>query len=263
MATDADQITDPIEVVEPNTIEVPDPAPVEPQRSEIEELASEKGWSPKDQWRGKEEDWVSARDFVAKGLDKGRHAGEEIRSMRQNMYRTTKAVEQMHRDGLARQRAELEEQFRGAVETGDVEAAARARDGMTRIEASAAPTPPPEVDDFRSRNAWYGQNPDATVFAQAVCQRAADQGLSPQRQLEEAEREVLKRFPELGSGEARTPSKPPAAVNAPTARAPLKPAAKGFNDLPREAQETGRRMAPKMGFSLEDYAKTWLQENVA
>jgi hypothetical protein len=263
MATDADQITDDIQIVEPNTVEVADPVADQPQRSEIEELAAEKGWSPKEQWRGKDEDWVSARDFVAKGLDKGRNAGEEIRSMRQTLYRTTKSVEQMHQQGLARQREELEARFLGAVEAGDTTAAARARDDINRIEASVAPSLPPEVDDFRARNQWFGTNQEATALAQVVAQRMAEQGHGPQRQLEEAEREVRKRFPEVGGGESRPTPKPPAAVNAPAARAPVKAATKGFNDLPREAQEAGRRMAGKMGFTLEDYAKTWLSENVA
>ncbi len=232
----------------------------------IEALAMEKGWSRKEDWRGPEDAWRPARDFISYGIDRGKTASREIRDMRETVSRTERAVSTMAEREIAKAREAAEARYQAAVETGDPAAitqATRAYDAAVAAAANPVAGPDPSVTEFTARNGWFGKDDAATSYAQSVAQRFADQGFPPARQVEEAERAVKNRFPDLFEA-PRAPVKPQASVAAPNTRTgTTSRQAKGFNDLPREAQEAGKRMASKLGFTLEDYATTWYKDNAA
>lgn len=201
----------------------------------VVKLAKEGGWAPKEEWRGKPEQWVRADEYVGRQLK--RVASLEDRLKRQD---------QVNKDTMAqirqRERQMAEEELRQAVVSGNTEEAIAV--------ARRAAGPEPAVEQFIQKNSsWYNRDFAATQFAIGICNQAASQGLSVQQQMETTQREVEKRFPELFPSysepdydfeeEAPAPRAKPQrqapAVQPATRSTPLvNTGVKGWKDIPRD-----------------------------
>jgi len=227
-----------------------------------EDLARGSGWSPKEEWRGKPEDWREPRDFIEYGMRRSRESAEELRGLRQSVVSIAKTAEALQRRAVEDTRRELEERFAGAVENKDHEGARAVRDEIARLEQPQAAAGVPEVGDFMTRNAsWFGANRAATALAQSITAELAAKGVTPAEQLRAAEEAVKADFPQL-FGTQQVPAKPSPSVSAPTTRtaAPSKP--NGFTSLPAEAQKAGHDFVKRgMVKTLEDYARVYREEN--
>lgn len=235
----------------------------QPAADPYEDLAREAGWSPKDEWKGDPEKWRDPREFIKYGMKRSREGADELRGLRQQVGAIGKTAEVLMRQQVEEARREAEARFASAVENKDHEAARAAREELTRIETPQQVGQPAEVGDFMTRNAsWFGSNRAATLVAQGITAQLAAQGVSPAEQLKAAEDAVRADFPHL-FGASRQPAKAPAAVNAPATRAAQPSArAKGFSDLPAEAQKAGQDFLKRgMVKTLDDYAKVYLEEN--
>ncbi len=237
-----------------------DPAPADP----FEDFARERGWSPKEEWRGKPEDWREPKDFIAFGMERGRAANQEVRELKSTVDRIGRVSEQIMKRTIEEQRRELEAQFAGAVENKDHEGARAVREELSRLDQQPADAGPPAgVQDFMSRNTWFGQNRAATLVAQGITAQLASQGVSPDEQLRQAEAAVRADFPHLFGAAPAAKAAP--SVSAPTTRA-ASPSApkKSFATLPAEAQRAGQDFLKKgMVKTLDDYAKVYYEEGNA
>jgi len=229
----------------------------------FEDAARAHGWTPKEEWRGKPEDWRDPREFINYGMKRSRESADELKQLRQSVGTIGKTAEALMRRQVEEARREAEMKFAGAVEAQDHEAARAASEELRRLEQPAQPTVPQDaVSDFMSRNgAWFGSNRAATALARQMTAELAAQGVDPADQLRQAEEAVKAEFPQLF--QQRQPGKPAPAVNAPATRA-ASPSqrAKGFNDLPKDAQKAGHDFVRRgMVKNLEDYARVYLEEN--
>jgi hypothetical protein len=233
------------------------------QPDPYEDLAREAGWSPKEEWKGDPAQWRDPREFIKYGMKRSRESADELRGLKQSVNQIGKTAEVLQRRAVEEARREAEERFANAVENKDHEGARAAREEISRIEAPLQADPAVEVTDFMSRNgSWFGSNRAATALAQSITADLAARGVTPAEQLRQAEEAVKADFPQL-FGQARTPAKQPASVNAPDTRAAQPRArAKGFADLPAEAQRAGQDFLKRgMVKTLDDYAKVYLEEN--
>lgn len=232
----------------------------------IETFAREQGWAPKEEWRGNPDDWRDPTEFLKYGMQRGKDAGREMRELRSTVDRIGKTSQALLQRRIEEERREAEARFAGAVESQDHEGARAAREELARIEQqSREPVDDVQapVQDFMTRNAaWYGQNRAATALARMVTAEAAAKNIPPAEQLRLAEEAVKSDFPQLFGQTQRTPAKAPS-VNAPTTRAAVTTQrAKGFNDLPAEAQRAGQDFLKRgMVKTLDDYAKAFYEEN--
>lgn len=241
--------------------DVPSDTAAQTQTDPYEELAREAGWSPKEDWKGDPDKWRDPREFIKYGMKRSRESADELRGLKQSVTQIGKTAEVLQRRAVEEARREVEARFASAVENKDHEGARAAREELNRIEAPAA-TPAGEVNEFMTRNAgWFGSNRAATALAQSITANLAARGVSPAEQLRAAEEAVKTDFPQLFQ-QARTPAKSPAAVNAPDTRvAQPRTRAKGFSDLPADAQKAGHDFLKRgMVKTLDDYAKAYLEE---
>lgn len=227
-----------------------------------ESLASELGWSPKDKWRGAEEDWKPARDFLKTTVEVNKARGREIKSLNERVERIARTSTAMAERAAAEERAKWQERHQQAVEENDPKAALEASQHIQRLSAPQVEAP---VQDFASRNAsWFNVDPLATQMAMNVAQIHANKGADAATQVEEAEKAIRKRFPEYFEDEkpAQQPAKKPGA-SVPDSRsaAPAKSRTKGFADLPPEAKDAALDFEKRGRAKKEDYAKVYWQEN--
>jgi hypothetical protein len=232
---------------------VADAAPEKTPTDIMHEVASEMGWSPKEKWKGNPDDWRDADEFLKrtpqmlKALKKQVESSNRIAADRMEKVRQ-KAIE------------DAEARIAAAVESGDMD---DARQAMADRDKAAA-RPDPQAEAFAVKNSWFNTNQAATQLAIAKAGEIANTGGSVAAQLEAAEAEVRKRFPELFDDEPEErPSKAPPAVHGGAQRSPVQAAReKGWNDLPKHIQGAmSEKTLKSFGLSKEEYAKSWFKEN--
>lgn len=220
--------------------------------SDIEALATEMGWAPKDQWRGNPEDWKDAKAFLKTTVDINRTLSKDVRELKQTTQRMAKASASLMERALAEQREDLEHRFAAAVANNDPTAARKAQKALDQLADPGDATD--HMAEFVARNPWYSKDEDAAAYAFAICER--NKSKSPEEQLRLAEEGVRKRFPEHFS-EAK---KAQPAVSDPGSRIASTPKGKTFADLPRDAQAACVSFEKK-GVKRADYVKSYFEEN--
>lgn len=228
-----------------------------------ESLASELGWSPREKWRGSEEDWKPARDFLKTTVEVNKARGREIKSLHERVDRIARTSTAMAERAAAEARAEAEARFRQAVDEGDTQAAFKASQDLVQINSQqpAADTREPVVIDFMERNQhWLGVDPIATAMVEQIGEVCARQGKNAAQQVEEAEKIIRQRFPEYFEAE-RKPKAPHVETSGSRSAQPVRRGPKGYADLPAEAKRAALDFEKRRGTSREEYAKVYWQEN--
>lgn len=250
----ADAIDAPVDDTPPADV-VNDEPPAAPT---VDDLAGEMGWTPKDQWRGDPDKWKPAHEFMRATVDVNRKVTNRLKGVEEQLSTMARTSAAITEQALAKQRQELIDARKEAIEMGDVPAVDALDEkiqSLPRIEPVRSA--PPEVEDFKSRNAWFDQDKDATTWAINRAGELAQQGISEARQIQIVEREAKGLFPELFP-EPVAKAKP-APLNAPGNRGG-KSAAKGFSAMPADAQKAALDYEKRGVCSKEEYARTFFEQ---
>lgn len=165
--------------------------------NETEQKARKMGWLPKEQFRGKEENWVDAEKYVQKGeefipflqADRRRLEGElattngklsELANSLKDATETINALKEfrteLNKERVQGLKDDLVDGIKAAREAGDVEKEeslreklTEAKDSLKEPEKKQAPavteqstvdvTKLPEWDDFVKNNPWWNEDP--------------------------------------------------------------------------------------------------------
>jgi len=226
-----------------------------------ESLASELGWCPKEEWRGNPDEWKPAADFLKSTVDINKSLRKDLKATREASERAARAAAAITEKAIHEERMRLLAARHEAIEMADPETAYMAEQQLMRLPVQQAPGPVPEAVDFAQRNAkWYGIDPIASQIAWNVCEAKARAGVSdPNAQLEAAEKEVRRRFPEY----FEAPKKAPASVETDGSRAAghFRRGTKGFNELPADAKRAALDFEKRGRASRDEYAQLYWQEN--
>lgn len=241
-----------------------------PQLTELEAVAVDLGWKPKDQFAGDENEWRPAAEYLRR-VKTPRKASEEIRDLKRTMDRMVKAQGSMMSRALEEQRSDIESRFAQAVENKDAQGAAKAAADMRKLEADNAPEPEQSPDDvFRERNPWYEKNAKATALAIGISQQLVRKGITGEEMFKQIEDAVREDYPDLFDGGAAKPRHRPSAVAPPSRGGGSRE--KGYGDLPDAARRAADSFAEsvKMRFPNRDieavkkqYAKDFWAEQAA
>lgn len=208
---------------------------------EVEALAGQMGWKPRDQFKGDESQWRPASEYILTEREISRTRKDQLKRIEDNMARLNGAHERQMVRALAEQERELRLQHEQAIEDNDKDAVRAAERGLREIERQRNENGPEAR--FASENPWYNKDEEATAYAVSISQRLAGQGKSVDEQLKAAAEGVRKRFPELfEEGEAEKPKpKPQPGVHAPQGRNPIRGSRQDFETMPAEARAACER----------------------
>lgn len=225
----------------------PPPEPEEAREPEpVEELAREIGWTPREDFRGDPGAWKPASEFIKAGRDIQRNLSRDVQELKSNIANMSRTSATLLQQQLADRDAYWEAQHRDAIEQGDVSAANYANQQRGAVaeqyQQVTRPVITSEAAEFAERNrSWFQRDPLATRRAFEVTETYAQAGKSASEQLEAAERQVRKEFPELFER-----AKPQANVNTQSSRtATTSGRNKGLHDMPAEAQAVARDMVER------------------
>lgn len=227
-------------------------------------VAQKLGWVPKDQFTGNPDEWKPAEQFIIDGRDIQRETSRELKNVRQQLDTIAKTSASIVQQQVEERVNELAQRHQRAVDDGDPKAAfaiAREITALTSDQAPGPKAPSPEAQDFAERNkSWFNQpgNEYATARAVEICNTLQSQGYTDHgTQLRIAEQRLRQEMPQLFGGQKNGKAAP--GVNAPGSRTSgASNRAKGFSDMPLEAQKIARDMADRQVIkSVDDYAKNY------
>lgn len=179
----------------------------------VEQEAREKGWLPKEEYKGRPDKWVSAKEYVARAP-----LYSELKESRREIQKLQKTVDGMVRgfqvqlNGAINEKlAQLKAQKREAIEAGDPEKVERVEKAIAQQEKAKAdiPTAPeiaPEILDWVKDNPWYNNNESARRLA--IIENEAYLKKHPSDipgSLDHAKKAVQKAYPEIFDNEKSVP----------------------------------------------------------
>ena len=160
-------------------------------------VARRMGWVPREEWSRDPDRWVDADEFLEQ-------KPRELETLKERLKRTGQAADAAIEEAKRRAREEAEAELRQAARTGDEELAVQA---ARKVAQTAGPDP--RTVAWIERNPWFNADPAARMVAAAICDQEARAGSTIEDQLQAAEREVRRRFPEhFSSSQADEPMTP-------------------------------------------------------
>lgn len=231
----------------------------EHQPASVDDLASEMGWKPKDQWKGDPDKWKPADQFLRRTVDVNRALSDQMKGLQgqvDTMARTSAVIAER---AIAAERERILAEKQEAFETGDGEAFNRADEKLKTLNVSIPPQETPEVAAFKDRNAaWFNKDDDATRWAVNRAGELAKQGIgSPARQLAIVEREAKQLFPEFFPEPAKG-----VPLNKPGPRGNSQATGKGYSALPADVQVAAIDYEKRGVCTKEEYAKIYFEQGV-
>ncbi len=262
-----EQIVAPEETQEPQPEEQPAEQPEE-EPDPVAGIAQEMGWVPKEKFKGKEDDWKPAAEYIREGKTIQKTMARDLKDMRHQMDTMAKTSSAILQERLNDERQRIAQQYQQAVEDGDPDKAWKASNRLQEINTQEQQAhnqgPAPEAQEWVQRNAWFNTHPIATAMAMKVADLHAQQGQPAYKQLEAAEHEVRRAYPEL-FGQARQDKAAPSVASPGSRSASPSNKSKGFSDMPRPAQDVARDMVDRGVIkSVDDYSRNyWASEGKA
>lgn len=220
----------------------------------IEDIAANMGWTPRESWRGDPDKWKPADQFVEHTAQVNSRLVTKLKSVEDQISNINRVNQTIMERELAKQREELLAARQEAFDVGD---AAKFDEVNRKLgEMPNAPVAPqPEVQGFIQKHAsWWGKDQEATAWAVSRAGELAAKGIGPARQLQIVERELGQLFPEYAPQEKPKPKA--VSLSQPGSRTSTS-RAKGFSDLPKEAQDAAIDFEKRGRCSRDEYAREY------
>lgn len=215
---------------------------------DFEKEAQKGGWVPKEEWKGDEEQWKPAQQFVEDGektlpLFKAKVEKElgELKGELKDAKKANAEFGDFFRDFKARQEketADLREQLvakrQQAIDESDGQAFTTADKELRELDAQPVQTFPPETKQWLQENPWYETNDDLAIYADGVADRLVQQGYvgGSKAYWDELTTRVKDRFPDEFENKQR--QRPPSVEDA-SETVESKP--KTYAALPKDAKD--------------------------
>lgn len=170
----------------------------------IPRIARRFGWRPKEELDRVPNNWLDAKDYLERTPDQlTPERFEELRAQKraleERLRRSAQAAADAIEDSRRQARIEAQAEIRAAAEAQDPERAELAAKRLAEIPSG----PPPQTVAWIGKNPWFETDPLARDFATSIVNARAKAGASIDDQLDAAESEVRKRFPEHFPAEKR------------------------------------------------------------
>lgn len=185
------------------------------QLSPIEVRALEMGWKPKDQFSGNEEDFVDAKEYVARQplFDRISQQSREVKELRKAVEALKAHNGRIEQVTYERALKDLKEQRKEALREGDADKFDYLDTQIRQVEKQVENTQVPQETvsgeehptfvSWKQQNNWYENTKYMREFADDVGRQFMQQGLSPEEVLKEVSKAVRKEFPHKFENPAR------------------------------------------------------------
>jgi hypothetical protein len=241
---------------------------------EILAEAKRQGWVPKEEFTGPEEKWTDAENFVKRGKEinamlrkDNDFLKREVTELKSTMMEFKKFHAETEKRAYERAMADLREQKKEAISTGDGDKVLQIDDAIDELKAKKAeikterPTnqPDPSFVQWNEDNPWFGKDPELTEEANLIGEviKRKNPTLIGSDFLDEVTKRIKKAYPEKFTNSNRARPSPVEGTTAPRATAK---GGKSFNDLPPEAKDACIKFEKNGLLTRAQYLKEYFGE---
>ena len=237
--------------------------------------AKRQGWVPQDEYNGPEDRWVDADTFVKKGKEinallrkDNEFLKREVSEMKTTMMEFKKFHAETERRAYDRAMADLRDQKKEAINTGDGDKVLQIDDAIDelktaraqeKVEVRPSNQPDPTFVQWNEDNPWFGKDTELTEEANLIGEviKRKQPTLIGEEFLEEVTKRVKKAYPEKFTNTNRARPSPVEGTTAPKANSK---GGKGYNDLPPEAKQACQKFEKSGLLTREAYLKEYFGE---
>ena len=235
-----------------------------------EDEARNLGWRPESEYKGKPEDFISAKDFVERGktiMPILQANNAQLQRQLTDALSDGKAREAYFEGEVAslkvRQRKELETVRTEAIQSGDLDKANAAQEELDAIPKvqETTDTSSTAVNQFITENDWYRSDRVMTLFADDESTRLANEfpGLTPEQNLQRVKSAVETQFPEKFSKRTTTMA-PPSPVES-GRKPPAKKTTNDYDSMPEDSRDACDELVGEGRVKQEDFVKNYYKFN--
>jgi len=238
--------------------------------SRQEELASNHGWVPLEEWeeQGKDpEDWVDAKVFNMRGefFDKISRQNREVNELRKTLQDLKNHQQQLLKAEREKVLKDLREAKKDAINRGDGDEVIELEDRIDVLKSTPLPEPDQEdmqrlqqeaqqkLDQWVSENRWYAEDPDLRTYADFVGKQLMEDGVDPETIWTEVPKRVKAAFADKFSNPRRQESTVASTNNVGTSRKSKK--GPSWNDLDDMQKQVAIRFEKSGTMTREEYIK--------
>ena len=235
--------------------------------------AKRQGWVPQEEYTGPEDKWVDADTFVKKGKEinallrkDNEFLKREVSDMKSTMMEFKKFHAETEKRAYERAMADLRDQKKEAISTGDGEKVLQIDDAIDELKsarqvekAQPAPQPDPEFVMWSEENRWYTNDAQLRTEADMIGEVIKRQNptLIGNAFLNEVTTRVKRMYPEKFTNGNRNRPSPVEGTTAPKATGKN---GKSYNDLPPEAKAACQKFEKSNLLTREQYLKEYFGE---
>ena len=235
--------------------------------------AKRQGWVPQEDYNGPEDKWVDADTFVKKGKEinallrkDNDFLKREVSDMKSTMMEFKKFHAETEKRAYERAMADLRDQKKEAISTGDGEKVLQIDDAIDELKSArqvektqTAPPPDPEFVMWSEENRWYTNDAQLRTEADMIGEVIKRQNptLIGNAFLSEVTNRVKRMYPEKFTNGNRARPSPVEGTTAPKASSKN---GKAFNDLPPEAKAACQKFEKNGLLTREQYLKEYFGE---
>jgi hypothetical protein len=235
---------------------------------DVETEALAMGWKPRSEFKGPDDKFVEAAEYVERGKTimpflRKELAGayKKIEGLEKAVKTSIQHISKAEQRAYVKARADLDAELAHYAAAGDAANAKAVTDEIEALEKDVIAKAEPEADgnpDFdawRSDNPWFGKDKALTAACGAIGQEVAEEGYTGKAQIKEVDRRIREAFPEKFAKPENANRRLPGAVEA--GGAPRARAGKSYSDLPPEARQMCDELVRDKILTREQYVKTY------
>ncbi len=200
-----------------NDIEVESQEDIEvgSQSPNYQEEASKMGWKPQEEWVGNPDDWVDAKEYVARGeffdriknlSSSNKRLEKKLSKIEENYKVLSEHHQRVSEAAYSKALKDLKAQRREALDTGDYDSVDEIEEMIDDLkkedpklkEKNTAPELHPEVEEWIENNSeWYRKDPILTGAADALAMSIVSKNpnAGPKEVLEQVTKTLKEEFP--------------------------------------------------------------------
>jgi len=257
----------------------------------VESEARAQGWVPKEEFRGKEEDWIEAEIFVQRGKEINpilRKNNERIQKeldltkrQMEELRRTTEEFKAFQKEAYERKLKDYETELsdlkdlkKKAVSEGDGDMVVALDDKIDELKAQKSAEKPPkeaesqtqqydpkvqeEIAAWTSENSWYSTDTKLRTITDAVAKsvRAEHPFLVGKEFLDELDKALEDVLPAEKTGKKERPRSPVSGSKT-TSQDSGKAGKKSYDSLPADAKAACDKFVRQKLMTKEDYVSSY------
>ncbi len=230
----------------------------QPTYTDEEIQAMDHGWAPKEEWKGDESDWVSAKEFNRRGelFGKIRNLERDRETNRQAMQHMKDLLAKAKETEYNRALKELKAEKKVAAEEGETGKMLEIDDQIEELKndhtefvqtAQAVPVEPAQTNEafiaWQQKNHWYTEDADMRNFADTAGMTFANAnpGASPDQVFAAVDKQMRRAYPEKFSNPKRTSTSKVESTTTGGKSSKSKYSSKDLNDQQRDIMRTMTR----------------------